>query len=173
MTIDKLIEDYEWAKRKDRNYDFAQHIKRMYMPYAEKEALVRSVVKATSYVDIAGRKVYRRNTSGMLFAFTMHCVARYTDIEFSDDEAMSTYDVLMETGIMNKLMMQIPESELSILRGMLDMQREDLEVNVHSIESFLENNSEAIRMVFDVFGTALEKFLEKPEVQTKIEESMK
>lgn len=169
MTIEKFIEEYEWAKRKKRDYDFSQRIKIKYMPYAEKCALVKSVLDNTSYVEIAGKKTYKRNTAGMLFVFTMQMIAKYTDLEFSNEEVVQTYDALMETGLMNKLMTEIPEEEIGILRGMLDMQRDDEEVNTRSLISFFETKMDAFQMALDGLGKALEK----PEIQAKIAEFSK
>lgn len=169
MTVDKLIEEYEWSKRKKREYDFSQRIKMKYMPYAEKCAFVKSVLDNTSYVEIAGKKTYKRNTAGMLFVFTMQMISNYTDLEFSNEEVVKTYDALMETGLMNKLMTEIPEEEVGILRGMLDMQRDDEEVNTRSLISFFETKTEAFQMALDGFGKALEK----PEIQAKIAEFSK
>lgn len=164
MTIENLVEQYEWTKRKNREYDFSQHITRKYMPYAEKCALVKGVVDSSSYIEFDGKKIYRRNTANMLFVFTMQIISKYTDLEFDTDATVKCYDKLMESGMMNKLMSQIPEEEISILRGMLDMQRDDEEANTRSIVSFLETKVEALQMGFD----SLNKILERPDTQEKI-----
>lgn len=169
MTVEKLIEEYEWSKRKKRDYDFGQHIKMKYMPYAEKCAFVKSVLDNTSYVEIAGKKTYKRNTAGMMFVFTMQIIAKYTDLEFSNDEVVKTYDVLMETGLMNELLAKIPEEEYSIILGMLNMQRDDEEVNTRSLISFFETKMDAFQMAFD----GLSKAWESPEIQAKIAEFTK
>lgn len=166
MTVEKLIEEYEWNKRRKRDYDFSQHLVLKYMPYAEKCTFVKNVLDSTSYIEIAGKKTYKRNTAGMLFVFTMQMIAKYTDLEFSNDEVVNTYDALMETGLMNKLMSQIPEEEISILRGMLDMQRDDEEVNTRSLISFFETKMDALQMAFD----GISKAWESPEIQAKIAE---
>lgn len=164
MTVDKLLEACEWAKRKKRDYDFSQHLKKKYMPYVEKCALVKSVLDSSSYIEINGKKTYKRNTAAMLFAFTMQLIERYTDIEFDTENVVQTYDVLMETGLMNSLMSQIPDEEINILRGMLDMQRDDEEANTRSLISFFETKYDSILMAIDSMGKAIEK----PEIQEKI-----
>ena len=65
---------------------------------------------------------------------------------------------------MNHLMNQIPEGEINILRGMLDMQRDDLEVNTRSIVPFLESKFEAMQLGFD----EINKVLENSEIKEKI-----
>ena len=137
-----------------------------YMPYAEKCALVKSVIDSTSYVDVNGKKMYQRNTNSMLFVFTMKLIESYTNLEWEPDKVVVTYDMLMESGIMHHLMDQIPEEEISMLHGMLDMQRDDVEENTRSLVSFLETKADAMQLAFDGFSSALEKF----ETQNKISE---
>lgn len=161
MTVESLLEQYEWAKRKNREYDFSQNITRKYMPYAEKCALVKGVVDSSSYIPVGDKKVYKRNTANMLFVFTMQIISKYTDLEFEADATVKCYDKLMESGMMNKLMSQIPEEEISILRGMLDMQRDDEEANTRSLISFFEAKAEALQMGLD----SLNKLLEKTDTQ--------
>lgn len=166
MTIDKLIEEVNKAKKLKKEYDFSKHITVKYMPYSEKVALVKSVIANTSYIEVDGKKVYKRNTASMLFVFTMQLIQKYTDVEFEANDVVAAYDKLMESGIMNCLMTQIPEEEISILRNMLDMQRDDEEENTRSIVSFLETKAN----VLDIILGSLEGFLNKPEVQAKIAE---
>lgn len=169
MKVEELIKEYTQAKRMKKEYDFSKRITKFYMPYGEKCALVKSIVETTSFEDINGTKVYKRDTKNMLFVFTMHLIAYYTDVEISPETPLAVYDSLMESGIMNGLMIQIPEDEISILRGMVDMERDDLEVNSRSLLSFFEAKSEAIRIVTDKFFSVLER----PEIQAKIDDLIK
>ena len=66
---------------------------------------------------------------------------------------------------MNKLMRQIPDEEANILKGMLDMKRDDLEYNTCSLVAFLETKFEILQLTLDNYG----KVLENPKVQAKIE----
>lgn len=163
------VEDLIALTKKRKEYDFSQHIKLRYMPYAEKCSLVKSIIDKSSYEEIGGKKVYKRNTASMLFVFTMQLISHYTNLEFDSDEVVQTYDTLMETGLMNQLMIQIPEEEISILRGMLDMQRDDEEANTRSLVSFLETKADAVQIMMDGLYDALNR----PEVQAKISEITK
>lgn len=163
------VEDLIKLTKSKKDYDFSQRIKMKYMPYSEKCALVKSVIENTSYVEQEGKRIYKRNTAGMLFVFTMQLISRYTDLEFEKENVVVVYDALMESGIMNKLMAQIPEEEISILRGMLDMQRDDEEMNTRSLISFFETKADVARIFFE----GLNKVLDKPEVQAKIAEMTK
>lgn len=169
MTVEELIKAVNKQKKLKKDYDFSKHIKTKYMGYAQKEAFVKAIIKATSYENINGKETYIRNTNGMLFVFTLKLIESYTDIEINTAKAVEEYDMLMESGAMNALMVHIPEGEINILRGMLDMRRDDLEVNTRSLISFFETKTEALQIVLDVFL----KNLEKPEVQAKIVELTK
>ena len=139
------------------------------MPYSRKCALVKSIVDSTSYDEVNGKKYYKRDTANMLFVFTMQLIANYTDLEFDQNQVVQTYDALMESGTMNGLMTQIPEEEISLLRGMLDMHRDDVELNTRSLISFFETKADALRIAMD----SINRVIEKPEVQAKIEALMK
>ena len=165
MTVENLITEYEKAKKIKKDYNFKQHIKMTYMPYADKCALVKSIVEQTSYVDTPTGKVYRRDTSHMLFLFTIQLILRYTDIEIEPNNVVKDYDSLMESGTMNGLMAQIPQEENAILSGMMDMTRDDLEVNTRGIVPYLETKDSLIMTFLDGF----EKALNRPEIRERIE----
>lgn len=167
--VSKLVEDYNKVKKLQKPYDFKKHIVKTYLPYAEKLTLVKRVINSTSYVEVNGKSVYRRNTSGMLFIFFIGLIQYYTDIEIDLGKVNEEYDALMEPGILDLLISEIPESEINMLRSLLDMEREDLECNTRSLVSFLETKVEAFALAAD----SIAKVLEKPEMQAKIEKLMK
>lgn len=167
MNVTELIDKYNESKKKD--YDFAQHIMIHYLPYSEKLSVVKGIIDATCYVDVENKKYYKRDTPNMIFIFTMKLIEKYTDIEITPESVVSDYDALMESGVMRLLMEQIPKEEVSILQGMMDMMRDDLEVNTRSLVSFLETKTDALQMAFD----SLNKVLERPDIQTKITEFTK
>lgn len=169
MTVDELITKCDETKKAKKSYDFAQHLTMKYMPYSEKAAMVKNIIDATSYVDVEHKRGYKRDTPNMVFIFTMKLIEKYTDIDISPENVVSDYDKLMESGIMHELTDQIPESEVKIIRGMLDMSRDDLEMNTRSLVSFLETKADALQIAMD----GLSKILEKPEIQSKLAEIKK
>lgn len=169
MTVDELIAKCDETKKAKKSYDFAQHLTMKYMPYSEKAAMVKNIIDATSYVDVEHKRGYKRDTPNMVFIFTMKLIEKYTDIDISSENVVADYDKLMESGIMHELTDQIPESEVKIIRGMLDMSRDDLEMNTRSLVSFLETKADALQIAMD----GLFKVLEKPEIQSKLAEIKK
>lgn len=169
MTVDELITKCDETKKAKKSYDFAQHLTMKYMPYSEKATMVKNIIDATSYVDVEHKRGYKRDTPNMVFIFTMKLIEKYTDIDISPENVVADYDKLMESGIMHELTDQIPESEVKIIRGMLDMSRDDLEMNTRSLVSFLETKADALQIAMD----GLSKVLEKPEIQSKLAEIKK
>lgn len=169
MKVDELIKEVNSARKIKKEYDFSKRIKLKYMPYSNKCALVKSIVNGTCYVEVDGKKLFRRDSSNMLFVFTLKQLELYTDIEFEGYEAPQVYDTLMETGLMNRLMTAIPSEERNILQGMLDLQLEDEEANAHSVASFLETKYESLKIAFDSIG----KVLDNPAIKAKLAEFTK
>ena len=166
MRVDELLKQYEEAKKIKRNWDFKKLIKRTYMPYSEKQSMARSIVNASSYRNIDGKQVYIRDTSNMLFIFSMKLIEGYTELEITAENVIGDYDLLMESGVMKQIMNEIPQSEVEMLQGMVDMTRDDLEYNTRSLTAFLETKFDALQLSFDIF----KKVLENPNVQAKIAE---
>ena len=169
MTVKELIQKVNDAAKLSRDYNYAKHIKHKYMPYTQKCALVKSIIESTSYEEVSGIKLYKRNTNAMLFVFTMKLIEYYTDIEIDLAAVATEYDALMESEAMNGLMSQIPAEEISIIRGMIDMERDDLEINTRSLVSFLETKADAIGLAIETIN----KTLQEPAVQKKIAEFTK
>lgn len=169
MKVEKLIEEYNAAKKIKKDYDFKSHITVTYMPYIKKITLAKSIVDSTSYEDILGKKVFKRNSVDLLFVFTMKMIEAYTDLEWKKDDVINVYDILMETGVMNGLMSNIPDTEYSILKGMVDMYRDDLEISSQSVVAYLENTKDSIQ----IFLESVENALQKPEIQAKLAEIIK
>jgi hypothetical protein len=166
ITVENLLKAMAKVSEAKRSYDFSKHITRQYMPYTEKCALVKNIIDKTSYVESDGVRVYRRNTNSMFFIFSIKIIEYYTNIKIDVSQIAKEYDALVESGAMNNLMEQIPQKEVSILQGMLDMERDDLEANTRSLVAYLDDKYEAIRLSFDSFNKALENL----NVQSKIEE---
>lgn len=169
ISVDKVVKEYYETKKQKRNYDFSKLIKRTYMPYSEKCALVKNIVDATSYIEVSDEKMYQRNTLNMLFVFTMKIIEEYTYLVWESGEVVSSYDKLMESGVMNHIMENIPEEEIKILHGMLDMQRDDVEANTRSLVSFFETKFKSLNMSLG----ALEDILQSPEMIKRITENNK
>lgn len=152
MTVKEFIREYKTEKK-----FLKKHIVKSYMPYVEKKALINGIINASSYVEVAGKKTYKRDTPTMMFIFTLKLVESYTDIAIDVSSVNEEYDALLSSGAMDDILSNIPESEINILKGLLDMVRDDLEYNTRSLVSFLETKSEAFQIGTDTLINVLSK----------------
>ena len=152
MTVKEFIREYKTEKK-----FLKKHIVKSYMPYVEKKALINGIINASSYVEVAGKKIYKRDTPTMMFIFTLKLVESYTDIAIDVSSVNEEYDALLSSGAMDDILSNIPESEINILKGLLDMVRDDLEYNTRSLVSFLEAKSEAFQIGTDTLINVLNK----------------
>lgn len=168
MIVSEFIKEYLESKKR-KEYTPSEHIKLDYLPHTQKIALVKGVVDAASYVTVNGKEVYKRDTPNMLFLFSMKLVETYTDIEINTAQVVNEYDDLVRCGAMDALLFCIPESEIKILKSLLDMVQDDLETNTRSLISFLETKTDSINMAIN----SLVEVLDKPEIKAKINELVK
>lgn len=166
VTVDEIKDAIDRQKKLKKEFNYGQYIKIQYLPYVQKMALAKSIIDTTSYIQVGDKKIYRRDTPTMLFIFTTKLLETYTLLKLDPENIPKIYDELMESGLMNKLMEQIPDSEIKILQGMMDMYRDDLEYNTRSLVSFFEAKTEAFSMAFD----SLISVLDNPEIQKKLSE---
>lgn len=168
MKVSEFVNEYSESKKR-KDYTPSGHIKLNYLPHTQKIVLVKGVVDAASYVTVNGKEVYKRDTPNMLFLFSMKLVETYTDIEINTAQVVNEYDDLVRCGAMDALLFCIPESEIKILKSLLDMVQDDLETNTRSLISFLETKTDSINMAIN----SLVEVLDKPEIKAKINELVK
>ena len=168
MKVKEFIEEYESLSKK-KEYSPINHITINYLSYSRKIAMIKGIVDAASYIEISGKKIYKRNTPQMYFLFSMKLLETYTDIEIGTEKVVNEYDSLVSSGAMDAILSCIPASEKTILNGMLDMTVDDLENNTRSIVSFLETKMDSIDIAINTFLDVLEK----PEIKAKITEFTK
>lgn len=165
MTVAEFIKEYETGIKKT-NYKLEKHVILKYLPHTKKVALVKGVIDASSYVEVDGKKMYRRNTPTKIFLFSMRLISEYTDIEINNADVVNEYDALVSSGAMDSLLSCIDEKELNILKGLLDFVQDDLETNTRSLVSFLETKFDSANIAFNtILGV-----LDRPDIKAKIEE---
>lgn len=157
ITVDELKKKVEAARKTKKDYPFAKHIIREYLSHAEKLALVKGVVNASSYVEVNGKKIYKRDTPLRMFLFSMRLITLYTDIEINISKIDDEYDKLVSSGAMNGLLSSIPSEEINILQGMLDLVQDDLETNTRDFISFLESKIELVGIAFNTLLDVLDR----------------
>ena len=164
ITVDEIVSIFDSNKRISSSHNVLG-----YMPYSQKIAFVKGIVDATSFVEVEGKKLYKRDTPASTFLFAMRLIKEYTDIEIDDSNVVEEYDKLVSSGAMDALLGIIAPKEIKILEGLLDMVEGDLEDNTRSLVSFLETKFDSADMALNtILGV-----LDRPDVKARIEDALK
>ena len=170
--IDKLKGDYLKENLKITTY----------LPFVKKDALAQNIVNATTYKfenytkedGTTGRRRTNQiqvNSTAQMLLFYRVIIENYTDLEVETEGFYEEYDALNESGVLFELTADfeghpslIPASEISELRGMVDLKQRDIMTNQYEIHSYISNQIERItevgsvvlKPVLDKFATELE-----------------
>ena len=170
--IDKLKGDYLKENLKITNY----------LPFIKKDALAQNIVNATTYKfedytkedGTTGRRRTNQiqvNSTAQMLLFYRVIIENYTDLEVETEGFYEEYDSLNESGVLFELTADfeghpslIPASEISELRGMVDLKQRDIMTNQYEIHSYISNQIERItevgsivlKPVLDKLATELE-----------------
>ena len=140
MKVTEYIENVN--KITAERYDFSQHLKTKYLPYADKLAIATRAISASTYENINGINIYKQNTPMMMLFYKVGMIEKYTDIEI--ENPVKDYDMLCQAGLLNILLFIIPEDELKLCKKLLDMTKADLMENTRSVVSFMETKVESM-----------------------------
>lgn len=171
-ATDKLKEDYLKENLKITTY----------LPFIKKDALAQNIVNATTYKfedytkedGTTGRRRTNQiqvNSTAQMLLFYRVIIENYTDLEVETEGFYEEYDALNESGVLFELTADfeghpslIPASEISELRGMIDLKQRDIMTNQYEIHSYISNQIERItevgsivlKPVLDKLATELE-----------------
>ena len=164
--IDKLKSDYLKENLKITTY----------IPFIKKDALAQNIVNATTYKfedytnedGTTGRRRTNQiqvNSTAQMLLFYRVIIENYTDLEVETEGFYEEYDALNESGVLFELTADfeghpslIPASEISELRGMIDLKQRDTMTNQYEIHSYISNQ---IERVSTILGVTLKPVLEK------------
>ena len=156
--IDKLKGDYLKENLKITTY----------LPFIKKDALAQNIVNATTYKfedytkedGTTGRRRTNQiqvNSTAQMLLFYRVIIENYTDLEVETEGFYEEYDALNESGVLFELTADfeghpslIPASEISELRGMIDLKQRDIMANQYEIHSYISNQIERIVQVGSV-----------------------
>ena len=146
MATDRLKEDY----LKDN-----LHIK-TYLPFLTKMTLADKLAKVTT-LDKDTRNVnVKSDINYLLFCRTI--IEYYTDLQVETEGFYEEYDLLNESGLLDKIMQMIPEKEINEFKMICDMKKSDLLQNKYENHAFI---SEQVTRFGELIGTILKPALDK------------
>ena len=146
IATDRLKEDY----LKDN-----LHIK-IYLPFLTKVTLADKLAKVTTLDKDTGNVNVKSDANYLLFCRTI--IEQYTDLQVETEGFYEEYDLLNESGLLDKIMQMIPEKEITEFKMICDMKKEDLIFNQSTPKAFI---NQQVERVSTILGVTLKPVLEK------------
>lgn len=163
MKIKDFVAEYN--KSDNKNELIKKHITETYIGYLTKTYTAEKICKAALYkeVEINGEKVvrYSPNTAAVHMLFDKAVVDLYTDLEF-DEEVLTDYDLLLQSGIMSKL---YNIDDVKSLRDMLDNVISDVNGKEESFVQYFKSEQEKLGILVNEISDELKEVLEKEKAQ--------
>ena len=183
MTIKEFCKEYSNRIDKLKGDYLKDNLKiTTYLPFIKKDALAQNIVNATTYKfedytkedGTTGRRRTNQiqvNSTAQMLLFYRVIIENYTDLEVETEGFYEEYDALNESGVLFELTADfdghpslIPASEISELRGMVDLKQRDIMTNQYETHSFISNQVErfgtligvTLKPVLDKLATELE-----------------
>ena len=136
IATDRLKEDY----LKDN-----LHIK-SYLPFLKKVTLADKLAKVTTLDKDTGNVNVKSDANYLLFCRMI--IEQYTDLQIETEGFYEEYDLLNESGLLDKIMQMIPEKEITEFKMICDMKKSDLLQNKYENHAFIADQ-------VDRFGTLI------------------
>lgn len=146
MATDRLKEDY---------LNDNLHIK-TYLPFLTKVTLADKLAKVTTLDKDTGNVNVKSHANYLLFCRTI--VEQYTDLKVETEGFYEEYDLLNESGLLDKIMQMIPEKEITEFKMICDMKKDDIIFNQSTPKAFI---NQQIERVSAILGITLKPVLEK------------
>ena len=146
MATDRLKEDY---------LNDNLHIK-TYLPFLTKVTLADKLAKVTTLDKDTGNVNVKSDINYLLFCRMI--VEQYTDLQVETEGFYEEYDLLNESGLLDKIMQMIPEKEINEFKMICDMKKSDLLQNKYENHAFI---SEQVTRFGELIGTILKPALDK------------
>lgn len=171
MTIKNFVEGYNAISTNTLKEQYIKdnlHIN-TYVPFLKKVTLADKLVKITTFDSNTGNINVKSDVSYLLFCRML--IEQYTDIQVETEGFYEEYDLLKQSGLLDKLMMGtenemplIPVDEIMELRNIVEMKQRDALTNYGSPQNYIANQIERVSTIFSVaLSPALEKISEQLE----------
>lgn len=151
ITIETLATEYNnraTESLKDQYLEDILEIKK-YIPFNLKVTLAEKLMEVTMYDK---KKNVHVNSVAQYLLFCRIILENYTNITIGEN-FHEEYDLLKESGILDKIMTKIPEGEMAELNTVISMTREDVRTNAYEPHAFIAGQVER-------FGTLIGTILD-------------
>ena len=158
MTIKNLVEACSNFATENLRDDYLKDNLKItkYVPFVKKVTYATTLAQNTM-VDKETGNIKISSESNYLF-FVRSIIELYTDLEIENGAFYEEYDLLNESGVLDKIMQMIPEKEINEFKMICDMKREDIIFNQSTPKAFI---TQQIERVSTILGVTLKPVLEK------------
>ena len=158
MKIKELTEKYGAIATDRLKEDYLNdnlHIK-TYLPFLTKVTLADKLAKVTTLDKDTGNVNVKSDVNYLLFCRTI--IEQYTDLQVETEGFYEEYDLLNESGLLDKIMQMIPEKEIAEFKMICDMKKDDIIFNKSTPKAFINQQIERLTTIASV---TLKPILEK------------
>lgn len=158
MKIKEFVEKYNVIATDRLKEDYLKnslHIK-TYLQFLTKVTLADKLVNVTILDKETGNVNVKSDINYLLFCRMI--VEQYTDLQIETKGFYEEYDLLNESGLLDKIMQMIPEKEITEFKMICDMKKDDIIFNQSTPKAFI---NQQIERVSTILGITLKPVLEK------------
>lgn len=158
MKIREFVEKYNAIATDRLKEDYLKdnlHIK-TYLPFLTKVTLADKLAKVTTLDKDTDNVNVKSDVNYLLFCRMI--VEQYADLQVDTEGFYEEYDLLNESGLLDKIMQMIPEKEIAEFKMLCDMKKEDTIFNMGTPKAYINQQIERITTIASV---ALKPILEK------------
>ena len=183
MYIKEFVEKYSAIATERLKEDYLNgnlHIK-TYLPFLTKVTLADKLAKITTLDKDTSNVNVKSDVNYLLFCRMI--VEQYTDLQVETEGFYEEYDLLNESGLLDKIMQTIPEKEIAEFKMICDMKKDDIIFNQSTPKAFINQQIERItniasitlKPVLDKLATELENMDEEKieKLSNKVEKLLK
>ena len=158
MLIREFVEKYEAIATDRLKEDYIKdnlHTK-TYLPFLTKVTLADKLAKVTTLDKDTGNVNVKSDANYLLFCRMI--IEQYTDLQIETEGFYEEYDLLNESGLLDKIMQMIPEKEISEFKMLCDFKQKDLITNQYEMHSYISNQ---VTRFGELIGLTLKPIMEK------------
>lgn len=158
MTIKEFTEKYNAIATDRLKEDYLNdnlHIK-TYLPFLTKVTLADKLAKITTLDKDTGNVSIKSDVNYLLFCRMI--IEQYTDLQVETEGFYEEYDLLNESGLLDKIMQMIPEKEIAEFKMICDMKQKDILTNQYEMHSYISNQ---VTRFGELIGVTLKPIMEK------------
>ena len=171
MKIKEFVNKYNSFSTESLRDNFLKNNLKIkdYVSFLMKNTLAQKIVDVSTYmyedyIKEDGTKGRRRtntihvNSTVQYVLFCRVIIENYTNLEVETDGFYEEYDLLNESGLLDKIMQMIPEKEIAEFKMICDMKKDDTIFNQSTPKAFI---NQQIERISTILGVTLKPVLEK------------